>query len=238
MEKKYCPPGSGRPCPPTFMRSQFASLPGRMGGTPSGGMNPFTNSAPSSSPPAPAPSPGPTPGPAAWSAEFSGVIDAFISQMFAIPNFPFSLFGPPFRVDMTYVLNPPDFRTNNGGFGGFGVQVSVPSKNIGWEFQASSPSNFYITTYNNFVPIDPDNVMAQRQDYLPAVWPVGNPTIMITFDAAMVPHLFFDGVETPLIAGDPPYDQPLVSGNYANVYAYAGLAGLTVDVTNLTIAST
>lgn len=232
MNKKYCPPGSGKPCPPTFMRSQFGFLPTRVSGTPSGGVNPFTNSAGAPTPPAPPP--GPTP----WSVQYSGVIDAFAAQIVQIPGFPFSLFGPPFKVEMTYVLNPPDFRTNNGGFGGFGVQASVQSKNLGWEFQASSPSNFYITTYNNYVPIDQDNVMAQRQDYIPAVWPVGNPAILLTFDAAMVPRLFFDGVETPLVAGGAPYDQVLTPGDYASVYAYAGLAGLTVNVTNLLIAST
>lgn len=216
------------------MRSQFASLPGRISGTPSGGFNPFTNSAPASSPPVPSPAPGPT----AWSAQFSGMLDAFSTQIAPIPNFPFNLFGPPFKLDITYVLNPPDFRTNNGGSGGLGVQVSAQSKDLGFEIQFSSPSNFFVSTYNTYVLIDPDNVQVQRTDYFPVVWPAGNPQTLITFDAAMVPRLFFDGVETPIIVAGAPYDAFLSSGNYANIYAYAGLAGLTVDVTNLLIAST
>ena len=198
---------------------------------PAGSFYPFTNSA--SSPAAPA-----KPAPSGFSFEFSGEIDS--SNFETVPlDLPFSKVALPLTLEIVYTFTPADYRTNDGGFGGFGFSLSMPSKNFGFEIQGSNPSNFFVSTYSNYRPdpMDPSNVIADRRDYQIAVWPPGTPTVRVTLDANLTPRLYFDGVETVIQPPSPPFDQLLVAGDYSNVYGYNGAPGRSVTVSPLKLVS-
>lgn len=243
MNRKSCPPGQANikgHCVPV-QRVFFTAIPvmANVPGAPSGGFAPFSNAAGPAAP-SPTPAPAPAPGPSSFRFQYSGVIDSSTFETVSLAA-PFNLIRLPLTVEMVYTLLPDSvsYRTIDGGFGGIGFSLSMPSRNFGLEFQGSNPSNFFVTTYTNYRPdpMNPGQLLADRRDYQIAVWPAGNPTIRITLDANLVPRLYFDGVEAIISPPGAPYDQPLAGGDYANVYGYNGMAGRSVDVHPLTIAS-
>jgi len=195
-------------------------------------MFPFTNSA---SGPGSAPAPAPS---TSFSFEYSGVIDSSIFETVYL-DLPFSKVAPPLTIEVKYSFNPADYRTNDGGFGGFGFNMHVPSKNFGFEFQGSNPSNFFVTTYKNYRPdpMNPGQLLADRTDYQIAVWPPGTPVVRITLDANLTPRLYFDGVESVISPPGAPYDQSLPEGDFSTVYGYNGAPGRTVEINPLRLVS-
>lgn len=239
MNGRRCPPGqvrapAGRCTPGSPTASVFALFPQKNVGVPGGGLYPFSNSAPAPAAPPATPAAGQVP----FSFSYSGTIDS--STFEAVPlSLPFGIISRPLTIEVSYTFNPLDYRTNDGGFGGFGFYMHVPSKNFGFEFQGSNPSNFFVTVYSNYRPdpMNPGNLLADRVDYQIAVWPPGTPVVRITLDANNVPRLYFDGVESVITPPVPPQDQPLSPGDVSAVYGYNGAPGRTVTITSLKLVS-
>lgn len=220
--------------PGTPTASVFAVIPQKNVGVPAGGLYPFSNSAPAPVAPAPAPPAAQTP----FSFFYSGVIDS--STFESVPlALPFGIISRPLTIEIVYSFNPLDYRTNDGGFGGFGFFMHVPSKNFGFEFQGSNPSNFFVTVYSNYRPdpMNPGQLLADRVDYQIAVWPPGTPVVRVTLDANNVPRLYFDGVESVIQPPVPPADQGIAEGDQAAVYGYNGAPGRTVTISSLKLVS-
>ena len=168
--------------------------------------------------------------PSEFSFEFSGSLDSSNFQTDPL-DFPFAQLSLPLTAEIEYTLDPLDYRTSDGGFGGFGMSLSSQEKNFGFEIQCSNPTNFFISTYEDYAPIegDPENASVLRHDWS-GTWPEGTPPVRVTLDANLVPHAYFDGVEIPLIDGGPAYEYTVAVGQYANAYGYAGQPGMSVDM--------
>lgn len=193
---------------------------------PSGGFYPFSNSAPQA---AAAPA---APGPA-FRVTFQGSLDSSAFQTVPLAM-PFDQFGAPVTQEISFTLSA-NYRLNSGGLG---VTVRSQARNFGYDFQASvgpAPDQILLSIYSDYgTPVDPDSVNVTRTDYA-ADWPAGlDFTIRITIDAARIPHLYINGVETPLAGGVPsPYVLP--NGNDASIYGYSTVPGNSVVVHNLVI---
>jgi hypothetical protein len=196
-------------------------------------MFPFTNSASSGSGRAQAPAPD-----TSFSFQYAGTIDSSVFESVPL-NLPFSKIAAPLTLEIVYSFDPADYRTNDGGFGGFGFNMHVPSKNFGFEIQGSNPSNFFVTTYDNYRPdpMNPGQLLADRRDYQIAVWPPGTPVVRVTLDANLVPRLYFDGVEALIEPPAPPVDQSLPEGDFSTVYGYNGAPGRTVTIDPLKLVN-
>lgn len=239
---RKCPsgftPAPGNRCVP-IKATAYSLLPRRAAANraaasaPAGGLFPFTNSASG-----PGPTPAPSAGQVTFSFSYSGTIDSSVFESVPLA-LPFNIISRPLTIEVAYSFNPLDYRTNDGGFGGFGFYMHVPSKNFGFEFQGSNPSNFFVTVYSNYRddPMNPGQLLADRVDYQIAVWPPGTPVVRITLDANNVPRLYFDGVESVIAPPGVVQEQPLGPGDQSAVYGYNGAPGRTVTISSLKLVS-